>query len=255
MTPWERIQLCRAPDRPQTVDYLKNIFTDFEELAGDRAVGDDPALIGGFATLGGIRSVVIGQQKGKETKSRLVHNFGMLHPEGYRKALRLMKLAEKFSLPVITFIDTPGAFPGLEAEKRGQGYAIALNLREMMSLETPILTVILGEGCSGGALGIGVADRVGMLKNAYYSVISPEGCASILWKDKEKVPHAAEALKLNAENLLEFGLIDEVLPENYESVRSFLKTKIPLLQALPPHILLEKRYQKYRKMGKHEISI
>jgi acetyl-CoA carboxylase carboxyl transferase subunit alpha len=207
--------------------------------------------------------MAIGQQKGKDTESRIAHNFGMLQPEGFRKALRLMKLAEKFSLPIITFIDTPGAFPGLEAEIRGQGYAIALNLREMMRIKVPILVVIIGEGCSGGALGMGVGDAIGMLEHAYYSVISPEGCASILWKDKENIPRAAEALKLNAEHLLEFGLIDEILPEGegchldpplaYRGVRAFIESRWRLLKALPTHILLEERYQKYRKMGEVQV--
>ncbi len=262
LSPWERVLISRHPERPHTVDYLKNINENFVELAGDRTYGDDRSLIGGFATIGGVKCMVIGQEKGRDTESRVAHNFGMLNPEGFRKAMRLMKLAEKFSLPVVSFLDTPGAHPGLEAEERGQGWAIAENLRDMSQIKSPIIVVIIGEGCSGGALGIGVGDVIGMLEHAYYSVISPEGCASILWKDSAKKQQAASALKLNSENLLELGLIDDIIREplggahhnpqmTYKEVKQFIIDKHTLLKMLPVNLLLEQRYAKFRKMGSY----
>ncbi|MEI6674848.1 MAG: acetyl-CoA carboxylase carboxyltransferase subunit alpha, partial [Verrucomicrobiota bacterium] len=211
LNPWQRVQIARHADRPFMLDYVANAFTDFYELHGDRHIGDDHAMPGGFARIGGRRVVIVGHQKGRNTKENLRRNFGSAHPEGYRKALRLMKLAEKFALPVITLIDTPGAFPGIGAEERNIAEAIAYNLREMMLLRIPTIAVVLGEGGSGGALGIGVADRVIMMENAYYSVISPEGCAAILWKHRKHAPEAAEAMKLVAPDLKQLGLIDDVI--------------------------------------------
>lgn len=263
LNPWERVQICRHPARPHTTDYISRIFEDFHELAGDRLYGDDSAIIGGFAEIGGIKCMVIGQEKGNDTQSRIARNFGMLNPEGFRKALRLMKLAEKFHLPIVSFLDTPGAFPGLGAEERGQGWAIAANLREMALIKTPIVVVVIGEGCSGGALGIGVGDVVGMLQHAYYSVISPEGCASILWKDASKNHKAASTLKLNSENLLEMGIIDAIIPEPlggahhnpeqiYRFVKQFIIEQFQELKDTPTEMLLEDRYNKFRKMGEVE---
>lgn len=263
LTPWQRIQICRHPNRPHCLDYIKNMCDTFQELRGDRTFGNDQAVIGGVATIDGVKCVIIGQEKGNDTKSRLDHNFGMANPEGYRKAFRLMKMAEKFNLPLISLIDTPGAFPGLQAEERGQGWAIAMNLREMSLLETPIIVVVIGEGCSGGAIGVGVGDVVGMLEHAYYSVISPEGCASILWKDPAKREEAASALKLNSENLMELSIIDEIIQEplggahhdplaTCDSVKSFIIDKWQMLKHLPKDILLEQRYFKYRRMGAHK---
>jgi acetyl-CoA carboxylase carboxyl transferase subunit alpha len=261
LTPWERVLICRHPQRPHTVDYIKNITDRFVELAGDRLYADDRSVIGGFAEIGGIKCMLIGQEKGSDTESRVKHNFGMLNPEGFRKALRLMKLAEKFRIPIVTFLDTPGAHPGLEAEERGQGWAIAANLKEMSRITTPIITVVIGEGCSGGALGIGVGDTIGMLEHAYYSVISPEGCASILWKDAGRKQDAAAILKLNAEPLLELGLIDEIIPEPlggahhdpklvYDKIKQFIVDKAELLKIIPGNLLIEQRYNKFRAMGK-----
>src|SRR6187402_4007423 len=213
LTPWQRVQIARHTNRPFMLDYVSLAFTDFCELHGDRRIGDDHAMPGGFARIGGRRVVVIGHQKGRDTKENLKRNFGSAHPEGYRKAMRLMKIAEKFGLPVITMIDTPGAFPGIGAEERNIAEAIAFNLREMMLLRTPIVAVVIGEGGSGGALGIGIADRVLMLENAYYSVISPEGCAAILWKHRQHAPEAAEALKLTASDLSRLGIVDEIVGE------------------------------------------
>jgi acetyl-CoA carboxylase carboxyl transferase subunit alpha len=265
LTRWQRVQLARHPERPYTQDYIYMIFQDFMELHGDRAFGDDKAIIGGFAKLkdanGFSQSVaVIGHQKGRDTKSNLYRNFGMANPEGYRKALRIMKLAEKFRKPVITFIDTPGAFPGIEAEERGQAEAIARNLFEMSKLETPIICVIIGEGASGGAIGIGVGDRILMLENAWYSVISPESCSSILWRSWSFKEQAAEALKLTAPDLIEFGIIDRIIPEpiggahrNPEQTARMLKDALieelkPLLQK-DRQILVEERIEKFGKMG------
>lgn len=265
MTPWERVQICRHLQRPHTLDYIANICDDFIELAGDRAYRDDRAVVGGFATIGSMRCVVIGQEKGKDTDSRVEHNFGMLHPEGYRKALRLMLLAEKFHLPIVSLIDTPGAYPCLEAEERGQGRAIALNLREMSRIATPFIVVIIGEGCSGGALGMAMGDVVGMLEHAYYSVITPEGCASILWKDSGKKDEASKALRLNAEYLHEQGIIDCIIKEPpggahrdpasvYSGVREFILNQWNLLKTIPPSHLLNQRYLKYRQMGSHKFA-
>lgn len=264
LSPWQRIQICRHPARPHAVDYIKNLHSHFIELHGDRLYGDDHAMVGGLATIKGVNCVVIGQEKGKDTESRVHRNFGMLNPEGFRKALRLMKLAEKFNLPIVSFLDTPGAYPGLEAEERGQGWAIANNLKEMARIKTPIIIVLIGEGCSGGALGMGVGDVVGMLEHAYYSVISPEGCASILWKDPSKNTEAAVALKLNAEDLMGLQIIDEIIKEPlggahhqpekvYENVGQFIYNQIQILSKIPKDLLLEQRYYKFRRMGQYQI--
>src|SRR5881392_4429350 len=213
LTSWQKVQLSRHPDRPYTLKYIEKMFTNFVELYGDRNVRDDKAMVGGFAQLEGQTVMVIGQQKGQNTKMRQMRNFGMANPEGYRKALRLMKLAEKFNKPVITLIDTPGAYPGLEAEERGQGEAIARNLKEMFMLKVPVICIIIGEGASGGALGIGVGDKVVMMENTWYTVISPESCSSILWRSWDKKETAAEQLRLTAEKMLGFGLIDGIIPE------------------------------------------
>jgi acetyl-CoA carboxylase carboxyl transferase subunit alpha len=260
LTPWERVQIARHPARPYTLDYLQLSFSNYVELHGDRLFSDDRAMPGGFAMMEDRKCVVIGHQKGRELKENIKRNFGCANPEGYRKALRLMRLAEKFSLPFVTLIDTPGAYPGIGAEERHISEAIAVNLREMMTLRTPIVSVVIGEGGSGGALGIGVADRVLMLENAYYSVISPEGCAAILWKHRKHAPEAAAALKLTAKDLLELGIIEEVVPEplggahqNHEAAIANLKTAVARqLEDLCDHPideLLKKRYQKFRKIG------
>lgn len=263
LTPWQRVQIARHTQRPFMLDYLAHAFTDFCELHGDRRIGDDHAMPGGFARIGGRRVVVVGHQKGRDTKENLKRNFGSAHPEGYRKALRLMKMAEKFGLPVVALIDTPGAYPGIGAEERNIAEAIAYNLREMMLLKVPIIAVVLGEGGSGGALGIGVADRVLMLENAYYSVISPEGCAAILWKHRKHAPEAAEAMKLAAPDLLELGLIDGVIPEptggahhdhaaTAAALREAVITRIEELESLSVDELLEARYAKFRAFGEWE---
>lgn len=261
LTPWQRVTICRHPLRPRTVDYIKNITENFTELSGDRYFGDDNAVVGGLTKINGQKFVIIGQEKGHDTESRVRHNFGMVNPEGFRKALRLMRLAEKFHLPIITLLDTPGANPILEAEERGQGWAIAHNLREMSRIQTPIITIVIGEGCSGGALGMGVADVVAMLEHAYYSVISPEGCASILWKDASKKEEAASALKLTSENLLELKIIDAIINEplggahhnpqkTYANVKQFILEQSQILKKIPIPLLIEQRYMKFRKMGK-----
>ncbi len=261
LTSWERVTICRHPSRPHTIDYIKSICDIFTELHGDRTFGDDHAVIGGLAKIKGEKFIVIGQEKGNDTESRIHRNFGMLHPEGFRKAIRLMKLAEKFSLPVVSFIDTPGAFPGLSAEERGQGWIIAKNLQKMARMATPIIVVLIGEGCSGGALGMAVGDVIGMLEHAYYSVISPEGCASILWKDAQKNAQAASALKFNCEDLLDLGVIDEIIKEPlggahhnpaliYENVKKFILNQWNTLKTCSPNLLLELRYSKFRQMGK-----
>lgn len=260
LTPWQRVMICRHPARPHTIDYIKMMSESFTELAGDRCYGDDHSVVGGLAKIGGVKFMVIGQEKGFDTESRVHRNFGMLNPEGFRKALRLMRLAEKFQLPIISLLDTPGAFPGLEAEERGQGWAIALNLREMSRIKTPIIVVIIGEGFSGGALGIGLGDVVAMLEHACYSVISPEGCASILWKDASKNVEAASALKLNSENLLELKIIDAIIPEPLggahhdpqqavQSVKKYILEQWNILRRIPSPLLLEQRYLKFRQMG------
>lgn len=261
LKPWERVQICRHPNRPHTIDYIDNICDpNFQELAGDRTFGDDRAVIGGLASIDGQKCVIIGQEKGKDTESRVERNFGMLHPEGFRKALKLFKLAEKFNLPVISLVDTSGAYPGLEAEERGQGWAIAHNLREMARLRTPLIVLLIGEGSSGGALGVAMGDVVGMLEHAYYSVISPEGCASILWKDPSKNIEAADALKLNAEFLLKHNVIDAIIPEPlggahhnkevmYQRVKQFLLEQLEILIKIPKELLVEQRYLKFRALG------
>jgi len=259
---WQRVQIARHPDRPYTLDYIRMIMTDFLELHGDRQFADDMAMIAGLAQLNGTKLMVIGHQKGRDTNENVLRNFGCAHPEGYRKAMRLMFLAEKFQLPVLILIDTPGAYPGVGAEERGQAQAIASNLRDMASLKTPIVAVVIGEGGSGGALGVGVADRVCIMQHAYYSVISPEGCASILWRNSVKAPEAAEALKITGEHLLKFGIVDEIIPEpmggahkDPEQAATDLKTAvlkhIKALSALPKDALIENRYQKFRSIGKY----
>ena len=263
LSAWQRVQISRHIARPFFLDYIRMAFTDFVELKGDRLFGDDASMPGGLASIGGIRCVVIGQQKGRDMKENLLRNFGSPHPEGYRKALRLMRLAEKFGIPVVALIDTPGAYPGVGAEERHIAEAIAVNIRDMMILRTPVVSVVIGEGGSGGALGIGVADRVLILENAYYSVISPEGCAAILWKHRKHAPEAAQALKLSSPDLLKMGLVDGVIPEptggahcNPEQAAENLKSAIVQeLQALikcPVDKLLRTRYDKFRKMGVFE---
>ena len=260
LTPWQRVQIARHATRPYFLDYVAACVTDFVELHGDRFFGDDKAMPAGIGRIGGHRCVIIGQQKGRDVKENVLRNFGSPHPEGYRKALRLMRMAEKFSLPVVCFIDTPGAYPGVGAEERHIAEAIAINLREMMSLKTQIISLVIGEGGSGGALGIGVADRVLMLENSYYSVISPEGCAAILWKHRKHAPEAAAALKLTADDLQEFGLVDGVLPEPlggahrdpsliYATVTETISAAITALREIPMKKLLEQRYDKFRGMG------
>jgi acetyl-CoA carboxylase carboxyl transferase subunit alpha len=260
LTPWQKVQLSRHPDRPYTLEYIVKMFTNFLELHGDRNVRDDKAMVGGFAQLDGETIMVIGQQKGTNTKMRQMRNFGMANPEGYRKALRLMKLAEKFNKPIITLIDTPGAFPGLEAEERGQGEAIARNIYEMIRLKVPVICIIIGEGASGGALGIGVGDRVLMLENSWYTVISPENCSSILWRSWAQKEVAAEQLKLTSDNMLKFGLVDGIIPEplggahwNYDETAANLKSYIkPILQELEqidPDVRISQRIEKFNKMG------
>ena len=260
LSPWNRVQIARHPQRPFMLDYVHNAFDDFTELHGDRHVGDDEAMPGGLAYLEGRRVVVMGHQKGRDTKENLRRNFGSAHPEGYRKALRLMKLAEKFQAPIVTLIDTPGAYPGIGAEERNIAEAIAFNLKEMMLLSVPIISVVIGEGGSGGALGIGVADRVLMMENSYYSVISPEGCAAILWKDRKYAEEAATALRLSAGDLFEMGIIEEVINEplggaHHDPVgaANALKTTIQKhlidLEKLDQQPLLDQRYDKFRKFG------
>lgn len=266
---FERVQMARHPERPHTMDLLTTIFTDFVEIHGDRRYADDAAMVCGFAKLNEYEVAVLGQQKGRDTKQRRFRNFGMAKPEGYRKALRVMKLAEKFNRPIITFVDTSGAYPGIDAEERGQAEAIARNLCDMANLKVPIIVVILGEGGSGGALAIGVGDRVLMLENAVYSVITPEGCAAILWKDAAQAKRAAECLRLTADNLIEFGLIDEIVPEftdwkfssdedsefqeSYKKIAGNLKAillcNLKELNSLDAAKRLELRFQKFRKMG------
>ncbi|MCH9627970.1 MAG: Acetyl-coenzyme A carboxylase carboxyl transferase subunit alpha [Chlamydiales bacterium] len=263
LTPWERVQICRHPNRPRSIDYIEHVCEEFVELFGDRNFSDDHAVVGGLAKIDGRKFMIIGQEKGNDTDSRLYRNFGMLHPEGFRKALRLAELAEKFDLPVIFLLDTPGAYPGLTAEERGQGWAIAYNLRELARLATPIIILVIGEGCSGGALGMGVGDTIGMLEHAYYSVISPEGCASILWKDASKNCEAAATLKMQAEDLMAFSIVDHVIDEPvggahhnpeeiYRKVKTFILEQWDHFKAYPPEVLLERRYQKFRKMGQFD---
>lgn len=260
LTDWQRVQIARHPARPYTLDYVHMITSDFIELHGDRLFADDLAMVGGFARINGHRIVIMGHQKGRDTKENILRNFGCAHPEGYRKAMRLMQMAAKFHIPIVILIDTPGAYPGIGAEERGQAQAIASNLREMVGIATPIISVVIGEGGSGGALGVGVADKVCMLQNAYYSVISPEGCASILWRNSVKAPDAASALKLTAPHLLKFGIIDEIIPEflggahrNPETAAMNLKKVILKFikksSVLPKEELLKTRYNKFRRIG------
>lgn len=260
LTPWERVNVARHANRPLTSDYIEKMLDDFVELHGDRVFGDDRAIVTGLATMAGRQFMLVGHRKGKTVKDRLACNFGCAHPEGYRKALAKMKLAEKLGLPIVTLINTPGAYPGIGAEERGQAGAIARNILEMFSLKVPIVTVVIGEGGSGGALGIGIGDRVGMLENSYYSVISPEGCAAILWKSGEKTPEAAESLGLTSEHLLNLGLVDEVIPEPLggahrdvtaavSNLRTQLLTWMEELDPLSREDLLEQRFQKFRGMG------
>ena len=260
LTAWQRVQLARHPKRPYTLDYLQMAFSDFSELHGDRLFADDRAVVGGFARLFDQKVVVIGTQKGRETKENILRNFGSAHPEGYRKALRLMRLADKFELPIIALIDTAGAYPGIGAEERHIAEAIAVNLREMMLFNVPIIAVVIGEGGSGGALGIGVADHVLILENAYYSVISPEGCAAILWKDRAAAAKAAESLKITAKDLLELGLVEEIVPEplggahndpasTAQTLKEHLNKHLKQLQKLSGPERLKKRYDKFRSYG------
>lgn len=260
LTRWQRVQLARHPERPYTLDYIYMMTEGFIELHGDRQFKDDHAVVGGFAKLDEFKVMFIGQQKGRDTKSNLFRNFGMMNPEGYRKALRLMKLAEKFGKPVVTLIDTPGAYPGLEAEQRGQAEAIARNLLEMSRLKVPIVIVIIGEGASGGALGIGIGDRILMLQNTWYSVISPESCSSILWRSWDYKEQAAEALKLTAEDLLQQGIIDRIIPEplggahkNHElmaaTLKLTLKEELSALIKIKPDKLVQNRLEKFGRMG------
>lgn len=260
LTRWQRVQLARHPKRPYTLDYIERMTSSFFELHGDRTFGDDPAIVGGIGVMDGRHVVFVGHQKGRTTKDKLHQNFGMPHPEGYRKALRIMNLAAKFKRPIISLIDTPGAFPGIGAEERGQAAAIARNLHEMSRLPTPIVIAIVGEGASGGALGIGVGDRVLMMENTWYSVISPEGCAAILWRDSTKAPQAAEALKLTAFDLLELGVVDKIIKEpiggahqDYDKAAEILKenilSELNELEKIHPDKLIETRIEKYGKMG------
>ena len=266
LTPWQISQLARHPRRPYTLDYIRRLFTDFDELHGDRRFGDDTALIGGLARLDDRPVMVIGHQKGREVKEKVRRNFGMPKPEGYRKALRLMEMAERFRIPVLTFIDTPGAFPGIDAEERGQSEAIARNLRSMASLKTPIIATVVGEGGSGGALAIGVCDHLQMLQYSTYSVISPEGCASILWRNSEKAEEAAAAMGITAERLQELGIVDEVIPEplggahrNYdqmaESLRHSLVKRLDELQGMDTAALTERRYERLLSYGNVQEAV
>jgi len=264
LTPWQKIQIARHPDRPYTMDYIEILFSKFIELHGDRHFADDKAIVGGIGEFEGLKVAVVGHQKGREIKEKLERNFGCAHPEGYRKALRIMRTAEKFNLPVISFIDTPGAYPGIGAEERGQAEAIAYNIREMFSLRVPIIVIIIGEGGSGGALGIGVGDVVLILENAYYSVISPEGCAAILWKDREKSDLAACALKLTPDDLLKFGIVDEVIPEplggahkdvelTARNIKRSLLKHLKNLVNISMESLIASRYEKFRQMGRYKV--
>lgn len=260
LTEWQRVQIARHPMRPYSLDYITRIFSDFQELHGDRLYADDQAMVCGIARLNNIPVAIISQQKGRDIKENLERNFGMQNPEGYRKAMRVMRLAERFNMPIITIVDTAGAFPGIESEERHVAEAIAANLRDMMLIKSPIISVVIGEGGSGGALGIAVSDRILILENAYYSVISPEGCAAILWNDRAKAPEAAKALRLSSEKLLEFGIVEEILPEplggahnDYDTTATTIKTGIlkhlQELKKFNTDQLLENRYQRFRKLG------
>ena len=260
LTPWQRVQIARHPKRPYTLDYIRLMTDEFLELHGDRLFADDQAIIGGFAKIDGQKVMILGHQKGRDVKENILRNFGCAHPEGYRKAMRLMRLAERFHVPVVCLIDTPGAYPGIGAEERGQAQAIAENLRDMANMKTPIVAVIIGEGGSGGALGIGVADKVLILQHAYYSVISPEGCASILWRSSLKASLAAEVLKLHGEDLMKFKIVDDIIPEplggahrnleeTTENLKAVLTKHLKKLMALEADALLDARYKKYRNIG------
>ena len=260
LTPWQRVQLARAPGRPTTLDVLEKAFQDFIELHGDRAFADDPAIVGGLAYLEGEKVVVVGHQKGRDTKENLQRNFGMPHPEGYRKAMRLMDLADRFGYPFLTFVDTPGAYPGVSAEERGQAWVIAQSIQRMSRLRVPAVTVILGEGGSGGALAIAVANRVLILENAWYSVISPESCAAILWRDAKEAPKAAEALKLTAKDLFQLKVVDAIVPEPeggahkdpdraIRNIKEALLKALEELKGLSPEALYEDRYRRFRSLG------
>ena len=260
LSPWERVNVARHAERPLTSDYIQLMLDDFVELHGDRVFGDDRAIVTGLATMAGARFLLVGHRKGKTVKDRLACNFGCAHPEGYRKAMQKMRMAEKWGLPIVTFINTPGAYPGIGAEERGQASAIARNILEMFDLKVPVVCIVIGEGGSGGALGIGVGDRVGMLENSYYSVISPEGCAAILWKAGDKAPEAADSLKLTSKDLLRLGLVDKVIDEPLggahrdqkgavERVRAQILEWLGELAAIPVPQLLEQRYEKFRRMG------
>lgn len=266
LSPWDRVLIARHPQRPHTNDYIRAIASDFIELHGDRAYRDDTAVVGGLCRIGSMPIMLIGQEKGADTQERVRRNFGMVCPEGFRKAMRLMKMAESFSLPIVTLLDTPGAYPGLEAEERGQGRVIAENLEGMFDIKVPILSLVIGEGCSGGALGMGVGDVVSMLEHSYYTVISPEGCASILWKDASQKQHAAETLRLNAEHLRELGIIDDIIKEPlggahtntqavFDSVKQYIMSTLSVLMKIPVELLLENRYKKFRSMGVLEETL
>jgi acetyl-CoA carboxylase carboxyl transferase subunit alpha len=266
LSSWQKVQLSRHPDRPYTLSYIERICTDFIELHGDRNFKDDKAIVGGFGQIDGQTVMIIGQQKGNNTKTRQLRNFGMANPEGYRKALRLMKLAEKFNKPIITLVDTPGAFPGIEAEERGQGEAIARNIIEMMRLEVPVICIIIGEGASGGAMGIGVGDRVFMMQNTWYTVISPESCSSILWRSWDHKEKAAEELKLTSEHMLKFGLVDGVIPEplggahwDHDEAAELVKTQIVQtleeLKKIDSSLRIDQRIDKFSKMGFWEENL
>ena len=265
-TPWQRVQNARHPKRPHTLDYVQRILTDFQEIHGDRLFGDDPAIVCGMARLDGQPILIVGEQKGRDTKQKLYRNFGMPKPEGYRKALRAMQMAAKFDRPIVTFLDTPGAYPGIDAEERGQAEAIARNLREMARLHVPLIAVCIGEGGSGGALALGVANRVFMLENAVYSVITPESCASIIYRDSGKAEQAAAALKLSAPDMLELGLIDGIIPEpaagaheDHDEAARLVKDQLVRslreLSLLTPHEAVQRRYDKFRKMGNFFVGV
>ncbi|MGC1878001.1 MAG: acetyl-CoA carboxylase carboxyltransferase subunit alpha [Rhabdochlamydiaceae bacterium] len=265
LTPWERVAISRHPGRPRSIDYIRNMCEEFVELSGDRLFRDDRAVVCGLVKIDGVKFMVVAQEKGCDTESRLERNFGMMHPEGYRKAMRCMRLAAKFKLPVLSLIDTPGAHPGLSAEERGQGWAIAQNLWEMARLPTPIIVILIGEGCSGGALGMGVGDVVAMLEHSYYSVISPESCASIIWRDNNKKEFAAQALKMHVEDLLKLDIVDAMIDEPmggahhdpalvYRNVKKYIIDQWNILKTVPPASLIEQRYQKFRRIGKFTIE-
>ena len=260
LTPWQKTLVARHPQRPYTLDFISYLFSDFTEIHGDRNFADDAAVVTGFARFRGTPACIVGHQKGRNTKEKVIRNFGQPRPEGFRKALRVMKLAAKFRVPIFSFIDTQGAYPGVDAEERGQAEAIAVNLREMAALPVPVIVTVIGEGGSGGALGLGVGDRVLMLEHAVYSVISPEGCAAILWKNSAAAPEAAAAMKITAQDLKRIGIADEIVPEpsggahadpaqSAELLAPYLERSLKELQKLKPHLLVEERYKKFRKMG------